>query len=86
MIMFIIALFQYKIRNYINISDIFVTLSNAKEFKGFSGSSQVYTGCLNSPVSLFKSHFCGISQSRPRNTQKKEEVLNCHPALPSFTL
>ena len=46
MIMFIIALFQYKIRNYINISDIFVTLSNAKEFKGFSGSRQVYTGCL----------------------------------------
>ena len=26
----------------------------------------------NSPVSLFKSHFCGISQSRSRNAQKKE--------------
>lgn len=26
----------------------------------------------SSPVSLFKSHFCGISQSRSRNSQKKE--------------
>lgn len=45
-ILFIKALFQYKMRNYININNIFVTLFNSREFKGFSGSTLVYTRCL----------------------------------------
>lgn len=66
---FMKALFQYKIRKHININ-IFVSL-----IQGSSRGSRVKFGLHWMLGALLpacpKNHFCGISQSRSRNTQKK---------------